>query len=39
MITTQQNSMGLWFVHLDGDVLTGGWLTENEAIKEMELLK
>ncbi|AUR94773.1 hypothetical protein NVP1198B_63 [Vibrio phage 1.198.B._10N.286.54.F4] len=39
MITTQQNSMGLWFLHLDGDVLTGGWLTEAEAINEMEQYK
>ena len=36
MITTQQNSMGFWFVFLDGDVLTGGFLTEDEAINEME---
>jgi hypothetical protein len=39
MITTQQNSMGLWFVLLDGDVLTGGWLSEQEAINEMEKYK
>ncbi|AUR85692.1 hypothetical protein NVP1079O_48 [Vibrio phage 1.079.O._10N.286.45.E9] len=39
MITTQQSSMGLWFVCLDGDVLTGGWLTEDEAINEMEQYK
>ena len=39
MITTQQNSMGLWFVFLGGDVLTGGWLTEIEAINEMERYK
>ena len=36
MITTQKNSMGLWFIHIDGDVLTGGWLTKDEAINEME---
>lgn len=29
--------MGFWFIHLDGDVLTGGWLSEQEAINEMEL--
>ncbi len=39
MITTQQNSMGLWFVFLDGDVLTGGWLTESEANEAMEQYK
>ena len=39
MITTQQNSMGFWFIHIDGDVLTGGWLTEAEAINEMEKYK
>lgn len=31
--------MGLWFVYIDGDVLTGGWLTEDEAINEMEQYK
>ncbi|AUR89653.1 hypothetical protein NVP1127O_61 [Vibrio phage 1.127.O._10N.286.52.E12] len=39
MITTQKNSLGLWFIYLDGDVLTGGWLTESEAINEMEQYK
>ncbi|AUR92899.1 hypothetical protein NVP1178O_54 [Vibrio phage 1.178.O._10N.286.45.E12] len=39
MITTQQNSLGLWFIHLNGDVLTGGWITEEEAINEMEQYK
>ncbi|AUR99434.1 TMhelix containing protein [Vibrio phage 1.265.O._10N.286.52.F6] len=39
MITTQQDSLGLWYIFLGGDVLTGGWLTEGEAINEMELLK
>lgn len=39
MITTQKNSMGLWFIHIDGDVLTGGWLTKDEAINEMEKYK
>ena len=36
MITTQKNSFGLWFIHIDGDVLTGGWLTEAEADEAME---
>lgn len=39
MITIQKNSMGFWFVYLDGDVLTGGWLSEQEAINEMEQYK
>ncbi len=39
MITTQKNSMGLWFIFLGGDVLTGGWITEQEAINEMEQYK
>lgn len=35
----KQSSLGLWYIFLGGDVLTGGWITEQEAIKEMELLK
>ncbi|AUR83681.1 TMhelix containing protein [Vibrio phage 1.038.O._10N.286.51.C2] len=35
----KQSSLGLWYIFLGGDVLTGGWLTEAEAINEMEQYK
>ena len=35
----KQSSLGLWYIFLGGDVLTGGWLTEDEAINEMEQYK
>lgn len=35
----KQSSLGLWYIFLGGDVLTGGWLTKDEAIKEMEQYK
>lgn len=37
-MTTQLSSFGFWFVMLNGDPLAGGYMTQQEAINEMERL-
>ena len=38
-LTVSKSSFGFWFVFLNGDPLAGGYLTEKEAINEMERFK
>ena len=38
-MTVKQSSLGFWYIFLGGDVIGGGTLDKQSAIKEMELLK